>query len=384
MSNYRNANLLYKPALSVWTARKKDKSESVKVNSAAGAVDGAANVYKQLLPDSPELAAVTKWATGFRSWIYDTTLPWDDSGWRIGRVIRHMEFMAEAGDRIAMGEQLAETFYEAYARAVEEAKFKLNGMFDQTDYPTVDEVRRKFSFTVDVMAMPNSEDFRVVDGVEQAEVDRLVQVATSSTEARIAAAMAEAHERVVEVVVKMANTLTEFGNKQIKKFNNTLITNISDLCAIMPALNLTDDPRLKEITRRAARLATYDVSDLRENAETRAAAINEARGLVAFADNQPGFKSRTFATEATKEMLELAKPLLVKQDPVVVPAAEWPFPGDKNGGMYSAPVSNVAELAQGAAEVTMGAVFEEAEPEAVAASTPAALDAAMFVDWGDE
>src|SRR6185503_20341780 len=100
MDMFRNSMILYRPSLSVWTARKKDKDESEKVNTSAGAVAGAANVHKALLPDSAELQAVQKWATSFRTWVYTNTLPWDDAGGRVARVEKHMDFMQEVGDRL--------------------------------------------------------------------------------------------------------------------------------------------------------------------------------------------------------------------------------------------------------------------------------------------
>ena len=75
----------------------------------------------------------------------------------------------------------------------------------------------------------------------------------------------------------------------------------------MPSLNLTNDKRLAEIARRAERLATYNLSDLRQIPETREAAIAEATALIAFADNQPGF----VAGKAIEPLLEAARPLLV-------------------------------------------------------------------------
>lgn len=280
MSRYRNSTLLYRPSLSIWTARKKDKNETVKVNTNAGATVGAANVNKQLLPDSPELLAIQKWATGFRTWVYQTTLPWDDSGWRIGRVERHMDFMSEVGDRITAGDLLVDAFVANYATSVEEARFKLSVMFDPMDYPTPGSVRSKFSFSVDCMPLSNDEDFRVVDGLPQEEVDRMVTIASDATEARIASAMEEAYKRLYAVVAKMASTLQQYGNKEIKKFNDTLVGNIADLVDIMPALNLTNDPRLNELTDAARNLAAYDLSDLRKLDGTREAAIKEASALA--------------------------------------------------------------------------------------------------------
>lgn len=291
--SYITENLLYRPSLSVWTARIKDKAESAKVNQSAGAIDGAANVHKQLLPDSKELEAVQKWATAFRGFIYMSTLPWDDSGWRIGRVVRHMDFMSEVADKIAEGEALTVAFVDAYEQAIENAKFTLNNMFRAADYPGVAEVRNKFRFAIDCQTLPNTNDFRVVDGVAPAEVDRLVEIATNATETKINAAMDEAYARLFGVVSKMATTLEQFGNKDIKKFNDTLTGNIVELCQVMPGLNLTGDPKLAALTEKAERLATYDLKDLRQIEVTRNAAIKEARDLVG------QFTTFTRGTDAT-------------------------------------------------------------------------------------
>lgn len=281
MSQYHNSNLLYRPSVSMWTARKKDKDESKKVNSDAGAVEGAANVYKQLLPDSPELDAIQKFQSAFRGYVYSNTLPWDDSGWRIGRVVRHMDFMSDVGDRMREFEGLVDTFVDSYEKAIEESKFTLNAMFNPADYPGANEVRSKFAISVDVMTLPNSEDFRVVDGVPQEEVDKLCDIARNSVEAKIAAGMQEAYKRLFRVVSTMATTLTQYGGKEIKKFNDTLVGNIRDLVGLMPALNLTDDPVLSALTDEAKTLVDYDLADLRKDDRTRKAAIADAQALAA-------------------------------------------------------------------------------------------------------
>ena len=280
MSSIRNTSLLYRPSLSVWTARKLDKNESAKVNKDAGAVEGAANVHKHLLPECAELEAIQKWAGAFRTFVYTSTLPWDDSGWRIGSVVRHMDFMAECGDRIRTGEALVDDFARAYSKALDAAKFQLNHLWSASDYPGVNEMRAKFRFVVDVQPMPASDDFRVVDGVPQAEVDRLVQVAQDHVQARVGEAMKEAYRRLYEVVAKMANTLEQYGNKTVKKFNDSLVENIAEIVAVMPALNLTKDPHLEALASEAKQLALYSAMDLRRDEHTREAAIQDARALA--------------------------------------------------------------------------------------------------------
>lgn len=278
----RNSVLLYRPSLSVWTARKLDKGESQKVAQNNGAVTGAANVHKALLPDCTELQAIQKWAGGFRDFVYTHTLPWDDGGWRCGKALAHLDFMTDLADRITCGEALCQDFFAVYDARVAEAQFKLNHLFKQSDYPTLAEVRRKFSFAVEVMPMPNTEDFRVVDGLSQEEADALAAKAASSVEARVESAMHDAYMRLHEVVMKMATTLDAYSNGSIKKFNDTLVTNINDLVRTMPALNITDDPKLAELARRAQELTSlHAAADLRKYEDDRQQAAHKAMEIAA-------------------------------------------------------------------------------------------------------
>ncbi len=280
MSKIRNSNLLYRPSISVWTARKLDKGETIKVNEDAGAVAGAARVNKNLLPDCAELVATQKFQANFRNWVYANTLPWDDGGARIGQVTRHMDFMQAVGDKMREFEALVDVFITKYEAEKENARFTLNTLFDEADYPGVDEVRSKFSISIDVMPLPDAQDFRIVDGLTPEEADKLAALAASGVEARIKAGMDEAYERLFTVVSKMALTLAQYGNKQVKKFNDTLLGNIEDLVAVMPALNITSDPRLTALTAEARELLDYDLKDLRKDEAVRAAAIADAQALV--------------------------------------------------------------------------------------------------------
>lgn len=279
MLQYRNSNLLYRPSVSIWTARKNDKDESVKVNKGAGAVDGVANVTKQLLPGCVELEAVKTCASAFREWVRSRTLEWD-TGWRIGQVAKHMDFMAEAGDQMREFDTLVEAFVDAYALAYSNAQFTLAGMFKAADYPGIAEVRGKFRISLDVMPMPNTDDFRVVDGVPLEEVARLCAVTEEAVNTRVKNAMTEAYDRLFAVVSKLGATLTRFGNKEVNRFNDTLLGNIAELVDAMPALNITGDPRLDALAADARLLLSYDIADLRKDEGTRRAAIKEADALA--------------------------------------------------------------------------------------------------------
>lgn len=323
MSTFHNSNLLYRVSLSIWQARKKDKSESTKVTEAAGAKAGAANVNKALLPDNPKLEAIRKWGDQLRDYVYTNTAPWDDGGWRIGRVVRHMEFMAKTGDMLRQGDELVADFLDNYQASVEEARFTLNELFDQADYPGIEELRTKFRFTVDVQTMPNVEDFRVVDGVPQDEVDKLIASAKASADERVKAAMNEAFERLFKVVQKFGTTLEQYGAGGVKKFNDSLVGNITELVEAMPALNIVGDPRLDALTARAKELTMYAAMDLRKLPEVREAAMKEAQAISAMfagAEDRPVTAKAELGAPYGQEVEATKSPAPAKRTPRKPPA----------------------------------------------------------------
>lgn len=321
MGTFHNSNLLYRPSLSIWQARKKDKGESTKVTESNGAKTGAANVYKALLPDNPKLEAIRKWGDQFRDFVYTNTLPWDDGGWRVGRVQRHMEFMVKTGDMMREGEQLVDEFIASYQASVEEARFTLNDLFDASDYPGVEELRTKFRFTLDVQPIPNVQDFRVLDGVPPDEVDKLVATATESVENRVKEAMQQAFERLFTVVQKFGTTLENYSDGTVKKFNDTLVGNISELVEAMPALNIVGDPKLDQLVARARELTTYAAIDLRKEPEVRKAAIKDAQELVKMFSGQEDTGQEVVATKSPPPAPKRKPPQPPMARTTVTPAA---------------------------------------------------------------
>ncbi len=60
-------------------------------------------------------------------------------------------------------------------------------------------------------------------------------------------------------------------------FRDTLVTGLADLCAILPALNLTGDERLEELRKRAERMIAHvDPQDLREVPSVRQSVARQA------------------------------------------------------------------------------------------------------------
>jgi hypothetical protein len=73
--------------------------------------------------------------------------------------------------------------------------------------------------------------------------------------------MRDPYERLYEHISRMVKRLSD--PKGV--FRDTLITGLADLCAILPGLNLTQDPQLEELRKRAESMIVHvDPQELRD------------------------------------------------------------------------------------------------------------------------
>ena len=73
--------------------------------------------------------------------------------------------------------------------------------------------------------------------------------------------MREPYERLYSHISRIVMRLSD--KKAV--FRDTLITGLADLCAILPGLNLTGDPQLDDLRKRAEKMiANLDPQDLRD------------------------------------------------------------------------------------------------------------------------
>lgn len=109
------------------------------------------------------------------------------------------------------------------------------------------------------------------------------------TETQLKAAYAEAAKEPWMRLKKVIDNMAERLSDPDKKFHNTLVTNITDLCELLPALNIGNDPVLKELAREAmAKLTGYDPADIRKDPGTRKTVAERAAALSGKVDDYMG------------------------------------------------------------------------------------------------
>jgi hypothetical protein len=257
---------------SVWTARKLDKSTTSEVvaNKNAAAKD-AARVNKHLLAGRSELDVIQQAVSRARTFVYDNTLPWSDSGLRLLPTINFMKFTQKMNDFEEEIAALVKSFVAIYPTLITAQAMALGDMFKRDDYPTANEIMTKFSFRVNYMPVPTSGDIRVDIGNEaQRELQKKLDELTNE---RIEAAMRDVRGRLGEHLKRMSDRLTTDyvqGEAKSRRFHDSLVDGALELCDMTKALNVVNDPDLEQARNKLEKiLVGVSPEDLRKNEAVR-------------------------------------------------------------------------------------------------------------------
>lgn len=282
-----NSAMLASVKIRCWTARKYDRRISDATNEAHNAKADAGRYNKALL-GKDALATVTAISTKARTELYARTSPWMDDGPRILTAVGYLPFAREMRALRAEYGVAVSDFVASYDDFVSEAKSRLGSMFDPADYPSADEVAKRFGFDIVIQPVPQSGDFRVTAaGISDVEREAIKADIERRTADAINAAMQDVANRVVEKVGHMVEKLRAYtpardtGDKAQGVFRDSLVENVRELADLLPSLNLTNDTRLDAIAARIkAELTFHDADELRDDVNARKLTADAAESIL--------------------------------------------------------------------------------------------------------
>lgn len=270
--------LLVSVSITGWSARKLDRKVSKEVAEQHHAHSETDRVgrYNKVLVAHDKIDEYQKVTGKARNAHYELTCPWDDVGWRLigaDAYERYDRTMTEYKDKL---ERIADEIVAAYPEMQAEAERRLGDLFNRQDYPSVDQVRRKFSFWRGVDVISTSDDLRVQ--FSNLDHDRIAQQIDSMVNDRVQNALDEPWRRIRSVLEHLISRMDavdeaeENGTKAIVR--DSIISNARDLVSILPLLNVTGDPELERVQRDIEQqICNFDPEDFKRSAEVR----NEAR-----------------------------------------------------------------------------------------------------------
>lgn len=265
--------------IGIWNTKRKDKQQTEKVKNDAGAQGNVGAYNKNIMPDFKELEALNKFGADSRNWCKRETVPWTFDGVNVLSTEKLWNGFDQAmQDRQKHFYDMVELVLVEYAQARQVAQFRLNSMFDANEYPTVDEVRRKFYFEYSYHPVPEVGDFRV--DVHREGMEFLEQQFERERERAINEAMSSIWERVHKVASTLSNQLRVSKDEKGKLYQSTLDSAYA-LCEMMKDLNLTGDAKMEKVRRELFSLLNgIDLNDLKKNDTARVAIKAEIDDLL--------------------------------------------------------------------------------------------------------
>lgn len=267
--------------IGLWMGYRFDRDATRRTLMTEGAAEDAARVNKHLIPKEALKRVVT--AVGaLRSQFYEQTLPWKDNGDRLLTRKMYMHFIQEhAKLKEDFNNEVEHFLSVSYMRARDNARLRLGDMFKDNDYPETWELRQKFYVNLDIDAVTMANDFRVT--LDQDQLDVVRKDMESAIQARISRAVGDVWER-------LSDKLTRFHDRVSDKdavFKTSTVETLRELVAMLPQLNITNDPHLEQIGLQIERaIAGVDATTLRKDKAVRADVADEVKKIM---DDMSGF-----------------------------------------------------------------------------------------------
>lgn len=232
--------------------------------------------FRKNLVQKEAIEKLVQSGTEWRDWHYKQSLCWKDEGYRILPTINLAEYNDGTRQRRMKREALVEEFVEAWPSLVERARVELNGMFNEADYPHIEDLPGKFATTVEFSPVPSAGDFRINVATEMLE---------EMKESTNNAIMLAQEQAVKDVWVRLSKPLLHLANKMKEadgKFRDSIIGNILEVAELAPKLNILGDERLDGFAQEIRNaFGKTDPNVLRTSAPARAAAQQKADDILA-------------------------------------------------------------------------------------------------------
>ena len=273
MNELENQVMIMNLSISVFTGEKIDRDVSDTIAATHHTTAHEAGRFSKQIIGKQALKGIKSFATVARTTHYDRTLPYSDNGGRLLSVTGFMDYTTSMRGIRANFVREVDIFCDVYPRLIEDAKTRLNGMFNVDDYPPIDSLRGRFSFEIAAEPMPSSKNWflEMADDTMQ----HLRAHHDERKDAKLEHAIKDVYRRVADVAQKMATKLDDKDGV----FRDSLITNISELANLLPTLNITNDPQLAQIASDLAALTAHSPDALRADPTYRTDAAAKAQAV---------------------------------------------------------------------------------------------------------
>ena len=236
--------------------------------------------YKKSIVAKSAVETYSKLTGAIRNEYMRRTLPWTNEGDRILSQLGYLDFAEWIRREKHDWETAVGTFLANWESYVQDARARLNGAFNIDDYPSMNQLERKFEFRWKVRPLPSASDWRVDLGAE--EVSAIRQDIEADLQATVDIAVQDVYQRIKTVTSAMVTRLRLYDPAKPGEhsFRDSLVGNVKDLLDILPSLNISNDPNIGKFYSDMHDLVRFDAKELRDNSFSRGEIANRAEAIL--------------------------------------------------------------------------------------------------------
>jgi hypothetical protein len=216
-------------------------------------------------------------------YFYRVTLPWDDRGWRLLAIELFEDFQKTVKTYTKNYRAKVLDFIENIEVHIEDAKSMLGDAFCIDDYKflapngSVDKeyLLEQFAFEIEFNTVTSGDDLRATLTEDDREIiaDQINKQATENFQ--------RANEHIINSLHECIFAIHERLCDGENVFRDTLITNLEDLCDLIPKMNIASDPKINALAELAKeKLTKWEPAVLREVETIRSDVSKEAKKIL--------------------------------------------------------------------------------------------------------
>jgi hypothetical protein len=231
------------PSISVYNWNVQDKALAAAAAASVGINKEQTRSYVTLLNKVHRQPLLNACNRGRKAVQFPIGTPWDGKGLFLIPNVRLESTLDEL--KVARNEfyQAVESLINALPDIVENAPEEVRAIFDRYGVPTATKLRDSHSFEIRQSAIVSADDLRLnhVSPAARASIEDNIRREQANQIAEVQKACVQGIE---DALRRVAEDLPKFSDGKIKRFEDTLITGLSELCESLPALNFTHDPTI--------------------------------------------------------------------------------------------------------------------------------------------
>jgi hypothetical protein len=240
MKKLSEVALLADVTISKWSGSISDQQTTNEILDKKNAQRDRGRFIKKLLMDVGPLKAITNKL--YHEYKMKSTA-WED-GRRL-LPVEHFDSITKLHrDCCDELEKALEEFGKNYPGYKEKAKEELGELYNETEFPSFEDFKKKWRIRIDFFPIPESKHFII-----KAEKNLINEMKKNFDEAinnKQMVAIKEIKERVLETVGKIIERLSD-KNMKFSRQGKEVMDSVRELVDLLPSLNLFDDPNINKM-----------------------------------------------------------------------------------------------------------------------------------------